>query len=107
MSRHLRQHRVQVERGRLLPRRELDKVFDLRRYRRLHEVHLRDVINQPIQVALELKSARSNGSRRRLNINGSLSFTKGSAHAIVLARVAPPVGTYNRRPGPPSLRRRH
>jgi hypothetical protein len=32
----------------------------------------------------ELRSARSNGSRRRLKISGSLNFTKGSAHCIIL-----------------------
>jgi hypothetical protein len=50
--RDLRQHRVQVERSRFLARRELDEVLDLRRHRRLHQVNLGDVIDQPIKVEL-------------------------------------------------------
>ena len=48
--RHLRQHRVQVERSRLLPRRELGEVRDLPRHQRLHLVHHENVINHPVPV---------------------------------------------------------
>src|SRR5277367_5232490 len=50
--RHLRQHRVQVERGGLLARRELDEVGELRRDQRLHLVQLGHVIDHPVQIGV-------------------------------------------------------
>ena len=50
--RHLRQHRVQVERSRFLTRRELHEALDLLRHHRLHRVHLRDVIDHPVPVGI-------------------------------------------------------
>src|SRR4029450_1436297 len=48
--RHLRQHRVQVERSRLLPRRELGEVLDLPRHQRLHLVDHEKVIDHPVPI---------------------------------------------------------
>ena len=55
MARHHRHHRVQVERSRLLARRELDEVLDLRRHKPLHEVELGNVINHPIPVSIGIE----------------------------------------------------
>src|SRR4029077_11960433 len=48
--RHLRQYRVQVERSRFLPWRELGEVRDLPRHQRLHLVQHENVIYHPVPV---------------------------------------------------------
>ena len=52
---HLLQHRVQVERCRLLAWWELDEVLDLRRHDRLHQVHLRNVIDHPVPIGVRVE----------------------------------------------------
>src|SRR5215471_13341845 len=51
---HLRHDRIQIERRRSLPRRELLELFDLRRHNRLSEVQLWDVVDQPVVVDIRV-----------------------------------------------------
>jgi hypothetical protein len=52
---HLRQNRIQVKRSGLLTRRELGEVRDLARDHRLHQVHLRHVISEPVHVGVRVE----------------------------------------------------
>src|SRR5215813_2345054 len=52
---HLRHDRIQIERRRPLPRRELPELFDLRCHNRLSEVQLWDVVDQPVVVDIRVE----------------------------------------------------
>ena len=54
LCRHLAQHRVKVERRRLLPRRELGESLDFRGHHGLHQVHLRHVTDHPVEIGIRV-----------------------------------------------------
>ena len=87
VMRHLRENRIQIERGRLLPRREFREVRHRPRDHGLHLVKLGNVVDHPVQVGVRVVFRSLERSRRRLTMYGIRSFTKGSAHCrIVSAR---------------------
>ena len=82
----LRHDRVEVERRRLLPRRELHEVLDLLRHDFLHQIHLRDVIDHPIPIGVGVEVGAFERIATQVHDVRHRSFTNGSAHCSIVVR---------------------